>query len=215
MSNPKQKHQTRRQLIAFGLGLYRGVLAIVLGIILIFSPATSQNMLMNLMGFFWLSSGFALIYREQFLGQRMSWLVGIVAVLTGLLVIARNITRRWVPEIAVVELLGVVILLTGLLHIMGMFRLGGVLKRRHETLHFLLGLFEVVLGLALIFSPLERGPITYWLATIWALIFGGLVIGDALVQRFGQPKETDAPPRPAPPEAMPGSHEGLPANHET
>jgi uncharacterized membrane protein HdeD (DUF308 family) len=93
----------------------------------------------------------------------------------------------------VVELLGVVILLTGVLHMMGEFRLGGVFKRKHETLHFLLGLFEVVLGLTLILSPLEQGPITYWIATIWALIFGSLVIGEAVTERFRQSKETDGP----------------------
>jgi uncharacterized membrane protein HdeD (DUF308 family) len=94
----------------------------------------------------------------------MSWVVGLVGVFVGLLVVSRNITRHWVPEIAVVELLGVVILLTGVLHMMGEFRLGGVFKRKHETLHFLLGLFEVVLGLTLILSPLEQGPITAWLS---------------------------------------------------
>jgi uncharacterized membrane protein HdeD (DUF308 family) len=196
MSDKQPSKHHRGQLIAFGMALYRGVLAIVLGIILIFYPTKSQSMLFNIMGFFWLSSGFALIRRpatERVLGQRMTWVVGLVGVFSGLLVVSRNITERWVPEIAVFELLGVVILLTGVLHMMGEFRFGGVLKRRHETLHFLLGLFEIVLGLALILSPLEQGPITYWLATIWSLIFGGLVIGDALVQRFGQPQETDAP----------------------
>jgi hypothetical protein len=30
---------------------------------------------------------------------------------------------------------------------------------------------------------LEQGPITYWAATIWALIGGGLIISDAFYQR--------------------------------
>lgn len=196
MSNQKQGGQNRSfQIFALGFALYRGVLAIALGIILIFSPDRSQNLLMNLMGFFWLSSGFALIRKEQIFGQRKSWAIGLVAFFTGLLVVFRNLTRHWVPEIAVIELLGVVILLTGVLHMMGVFRLGGVLKRRHETLHFLLGLFEIVLGLVLILSPLERGPITYWTATIWALIFGGLVLGDILFKRPRQPDETESSTR--------------------
>jgi uncharacterized membrane protein HdeD (DUF308 family) len=65
MGGEQQSKQRRRQLIAFGMALYRGVVAIVLGIILIFFPTKSQNMLMNLMGFFWLSSGLALIRRER------------------------------------------------------------------------------------------------------------------------------------------------------
>ena len=52
MSGEKQSKHRGGQLIAFGMALYRGVLAIVLGIILIFSPAKSQGLLGNLMGFF-------------------------------------------------------------------------------------------------------------------------------------------------------------------
>jgi uncharacterized membrane protein HdeD (DUF308 family) len=186
MSEEQHGKQGRGQIIVFLIALYRGVLAIVLGIVLIFSPSKSESLLFNVMGFFWLSSGFALIRRpdtKRVMGNRMSWVAGLVGIFTGLLVVTRNITRQWVPEFAVFELLGAVILFTGVLHTLGEFRLGGVIKRRHETLNFLLGLFEVVLGLVLILSPLEHGPITYWMATIWALAFGTLVIGDALAQR--------------------------------
>ena len=186
MSEEQHGKQGRGQIIVFLIALYRGVLAIVLGIVLIFSPSKSESLLFNVMGFFWLSSGFALIRRpdtKRVMGNRMSWVAGLVGIFTGLLVVTRNITRQWVPEFAVFELLGAVILFTGVLHTLGEFRLGGVIKRRHETLNFLLGLFEVVLGLVLILSPLEHGPITYWMATIWALAFGALVIGDALAQR--------------------------------
>lgn len=192
--------------LALWMALYRGVLAIALGVVLIFYPNKTQVLLINLMGFFWLSSGFALIRRpdtERVVGKWTSLIMGLIGILTGLLVVSRNITRHWVPEVAVVELLGAVILITGALHMLGEFRLGHVLKRRHETLHFLLGLFELVLGLMLVLSPLEHGPITYWVATFWALIFGSLVIGDALVQRLGKPKVAEAstqrePPKPGP-----------------
>ena len=60
------------------------------------------------------------------MGKRVSWGLALIGSLTGLLVVSRNMTRRWVPEIAVVELLSVVILLTGVLHMIGGFRLGGV-----------------------------------------------------------------------------------------
>ena len=190
MNGEQPKKHRGRQIIVFGLALYRGVLAIVLGIVLIFYPAKSQNLLMNLMGFFWLSSGLVLIHQERGSGQRMSWVVGLVGIFAELAVVFRNIARRWVPEIAVVELLGAVILVTGVLHMLGQFRHSGVFRRRDKRLHVVLGLLEIILGILLILSPLERGPIIYWTATIWSLIFGGLVIGGALVQRFG--KETDA-----------------------
>jgi hypothetical protein len=68
-------------------------------------------------------------------------------------------------------------------------------------------LFEIVLGLVLILSPLEHGPIAYWTATLWSLIFGGLVISDALMQRFGKPKETDVPTQPDPPKSVPDTED--------
>jgi uncharacterized membrane protein HdeD (DUF308 family) len=211
MSDKQPSQHHRGQLIAFGIALLRGVLAIVLGIILIFNPARSQALLMNTMGFFWLTSGLVLLRRperKRVMGQRTAWVIGLVGILTGLLVVFRNMARQWVPEIAVVELLGVVILLTGVLHMLGEFRVGTVFKARYETYHFLLGLLEVVLGLVLILSPLEHGPITYWAATIWSLVFGGLVIGDALAQRFGKPKKTDAPTQPDSAKSVTEIHEG-------
>ena len=197
--------------LAFWMALYRGALAIALGVVLIFYPNKTQVLLVNLMGFFWLSSGFALIRRpdtERVVGKWTSLIMGLIGILTGLLVVSRNITRHWVPEVAVVELLGAVILITGVLHMLGEFRLGHVLKRRHETLHFLLGLFELVLGLMLVLSPLQYGPITYWVATFWALIFGSLVIGDALVQRFTKKKKTEAQNQQDSPKLVPESDEG-------
>jgi len=210
MSNQRHEHQRRRQTVVFVISLVRGIMAIVLGIILIFAPNRSVAMLFNLMGIFWITSGLFLLHHPELrrlMGKRVSWGLGLAAVLTGLLMVSRTITWRWVPEIVVIELLGAVILLTGVLHMLGEFRVGRVFKRRHETLQFLLGLFEIVGGLLLLLSPLEQGPITYWTATIWALIFGSLVISDALAQRFGQPKETDAPTQPDPAKSGPETRE--------
>ena len=43
------------------------------------------------------------------------------------------------------------------------------------------------MGLLLVISPLERGPIIYFAASIWALLGGLILIGDALrVRRVSQ-----------------------------
>ena len=82
-----------------------------------------------------------------------------------------------------ISLLGVVILLTGILHATAQIRAGSAFSRGHRALNFLLGIFEIVLGLTLVLSPLDRTPATYWIATIWALVFGILAIGQAFKQR--------------------------------
>jgi uncharacterized membrane protein HdeD (DUF308 family) len=117
---------------------------------------------------------------DRVLGRRTSLALGLVAILTGLLVVSRSLTRNWVGQVVFMELLGAVILLTGVMHLFGEFRIGRVIKSKLTTAQKILAIFEIVLGGMLIFSPLDQSPLVYWTATIWALIGGGLVISDAV-----------------------------------
>lgn len=181
--------------VAFGIAVIRGISTISIGLLLIFYPEKSRVILGNMMGFFWLISGVALLRRSkndslvQMVGSRTTRIIAIVGVLAGLLVVTRSFSRQVVPEGTLIVLLGTVIMLTGVMHVMSEIRIGGVTKSRHRGLHFLLGIFEIVFGLTLVLSPLDRSPASYWIATIWALIFGVLVIGDAISQRAQAQKE--------------------------
>jgi uncharacterized membrane protein HdeD (DUF308 family) len=192
MSDEKQDDHRSGPTIGFWIALLRGFFAIMLGLILIFNPEKTRVMLFNFMGLFWLTSGIILIRRthvvlgdqtDRVLGKRTSLVLGLAGILTGLLVISRSITMRWVEEVVFIELLGAVILLTGVLHLFGEFRIGRVIKIKRTTAQKILAIFEIVLGALLVISPLEQGPIVYWTATIWALIGGGLIISDAVYQR--------------------------------
>ena len=192
MSDEKQDDQKSGSSIGFWISLLRGFFAIMLGLILIFNPEKTTPMLANFMGFFWLTGGIILIRHthavfgkqsDRVLGKRTALVMGLVGIFSGLLVISRSITRRWVDEVMLFELLGVVILLTGILHLFGEFRIGRVIKRKRTTAQKILAVFEILLGVLLIVSPLERSPLLYWTATIWALVGGGLIITDALYQR--------------------------------
>ena len=55
--------------------------------------------------------------------------------------------------------------------------------RRQTAYHFLLGVFEFIMGAILFLSALEPGPYIYWLATIWALVGGALILSQALYLR--------------------------------
>jgi hypothetical protein len=82
--------------------------------------------------------------------------------------------------------MGLIILLTGLMHIFGGFRTGPVethllsRNRKWSWTAFLLGLFEMILGLMLVIEPMGRGPLIYFAASIWALLGGIILIGDAV-----------------------------------
>jgi uncharacterized membrane protein HdeD (DUF308 family) len=198
--------------LTFGNAIYRGVMALALGIVLIIYPTKTEGRLINIMGWFWLGSGFALLRHpvtERTVGKPMSRGIGLVAMITGLLVITRDITSGWVPEIAMVEVLGVAILITGVVHMFGQYRLGKLFKRKEETLDFMLGIYEVVLGLMLISSPLNHGPITYWIVTFWALIFGNMVIANAFSQRLKKASEAEEfPGQQDQPESVPADDKG-------
>ena len=92
-----------------------------------------------------------------------------------------------------IVLLGVVILLTGLVHLTANARrYGRAVGQEHRWLSILLGALEIVLGLTLILSPLDRSPLTYWIATIWALVFGTMVIIEA-IQKRSQSRKAPTP----------------------
>ena len=192
MDKKKQDGHRRGRNIGFWIALLRGFFAIMLGLILIFNPEKTRVMLFNFMGFFWLTSGIILIRHksamfgdqtDRLLGKRTSLVLGLVGILTGLLVISRSITGRWVEETVIYELLGAVILLTGVLHLFGEFRIDRVIKLKRTLAQKFLAIFEIVLGVMLIISPLDRSPIVYWAATIWALVGGGMIIVDAVSKR--------------------------------
>jgi uncharacterized membrane protein HdeD (DUF308 family) len=194
MSNEKLKWRNRlRKNITLWLSLYRGGVAVVLGMVLIFYPTRTQALLVNLMGFFWLSTGLTLL-RQKTVGKRTSTVIGLVVALSGLLVISRNLIRHWFNEVTIIGVLGVVVVVTGVLHMMSGVRIGALIKSRRirAVFHFLLGAFECFLGVLLISSPLERGPMVYWVATIWSLLFGSLVIGSALHEHFSNTPEAES-----------------------
>ena len=139
-------------------------MAITLGIVLVFNPEKTRPFLFNTMGLFWLTSGVVLIRHthpvfgrseDGTLGKRMSILLGAIGILTGLLVLTRSLAVQAIPEVVLFELLGAVILLTGILHLIGEFRIGRMLKAKRTTGHKILAIFEIALGVMLIVSPLE------------------------------------------------------------
>jgi uncharacterized membrane protein HdeD (DUF308 family) len=175
--------------VAFGVAVIRGIAALAVGLLLIFYPEKSGKILANMMGIFWLVSGIALLRRSkddalvQMIGTRTARIIAVVGLLTGLLVVTRSFSRQILPEGALIVLLGMVIMLTGVLHAAANIRFSTKVRSQHHLLNIILGVFEIVFGLTLVLSPLDRSPASYWFATIWALVFGVLVIGDAIKTR--------------------------------
>ena len=168
--------------VVIAITLIRGILAVSLGTALLFQPEKTLPMLGNFMGMFWLASGIISL-RWGASGERphrFAVLAGAIGVLAGLAMLTRSLTRSWVQEDILFSLLGVVILLTGILHIFGGFRVGESAHRKWSLTAFLLGAFEIVLGILLIVEPYGRGTFFYLGVVIWALVGGVILITDAI-----------------------------------
>jgi uncharacterized membrane protein HdeD (DUF308 family) len=182
-SNSGSRRSSSDQVV-FWVTLARGILAVTLGLALLIQPVKARPFLITSMGIFWLVSGVMSI-RWGLSGRRargMPLLAGVVGVLAGLAAISRRfeLTDGVLSETLAITMLGVAILLTGLMHMLGGFRTAEDANRQLSRLSILLGLFEVVLGGALILEPLDQGMIIYIGASIWAMVGGTILIGDAL-----------------------------------
>jgi uncharacterized membrane protein HdeD (DUF308 family) len=144
--------------IAFGITLIRGFLAILLGSILLLQPDKTRVMLGNFMGLFWLTSGIVSL-RWGVSGKRArvwSILAGVIGVMAGIGFLSRGFATEWVAEELLFSVVGGIVLLTGIFHIFGGFRVGDHQQRKWSITSFLLGIFEAVLGIMLIVEPMRR-----------------------------------------------------------
>ena len=165
----------------FTITLIRGILALSLGVVLLFQPEKTRPMLANFMGMFWMVSGIFSLRWGAFgeRAKRVAIIAGVVGVLAGLATLTRGLTNAWVREDILLSLLGVTILLTGILHAFGGFQTGEAHRRLRLT-SVLLGVFEIVLGIMLIVEPMGRSTFFYIVVSAWALIGGFILITDAI-----------------------------------
>ncbi len=185
----------RSKIIVF-VTLLRGLFALTLGIALIFQQDKTRPILANFMGMYWLASGVVSL-RFGASGRRargLPLLAGVVGVFAGMSMLGRSVTGEYIAEEIMFAVLGVMIVLTGFLHILGGFRTELGESRRWSWTSFFLGLFEIVLGVLLIVEPLEQGTFVYIAASVWALLGGFVLISDAYRirrrSRFTSPEES-------------------------
>lgn len=184
-------------------GMYKGILSLILGLILIFDPDKSAPKLTYIMGMFWASSGIALLRHGPIgkMGQRLSKLISAVAIVTGLLVVARYFLNavfglQLVANTIASIVLGAVILLTGISHLITEWKFGYISGRR--ILHTLLAVFEILLGLQLMLLPVVDHLYVRQTITIWALLGGILFVSTTIYEHIQRRQaetaaETDSP----------------------
>jgi len=179
-------NKSKRSSVPFWVTIVRAVLATLLGLVLLFQPDKARPILVNFMGMFWLASGImSLRWGASGRRTRSIWpiIAGVAGIIAGILALTRRLASGYLDELVVLNILGAVMILTGLVHIGGGFRVGR--QERHRTwAAAILGVFEILLGiLALLAQSLEFSRIFYWSLTVWALVGGFILFADALAMR--------------------------------
>jgi uncharacterized membrane protein HdeD (DUF308 family) len=152
---------------------------------MVVQPEKTSDNLAPYMGAFWTLTGIVSV-RSALSGQRtraIPLVSGCVGVVPGLVVLFHERVDDVVAQSVLFSLFGIVIMLTGLAHVLGGFTTGDELERQQSASSILLGMMEIALGLLFLLGSLENSRAAYWAAGIWALTGGVILIGDALLLR--------------------------------
>jgi uncharacterized membrane protein HdeD (DUF308 family) len=177
------------------LTLVRGFIALALGVAILFWPDQTRSMLGNFIGMFVLASGVMTLrwWKTEASSKTLPLVAGILGILAGLVVVTRVLVGRYTTVQVLDTVLGVVALLTGLIHITGGFRTPGGEDRRQSIGSLVLGVYEVILGALLLLHPAERGLVFHLVLSGWALAGSIILIGQAVRQWPRQAVAQEAP----------------------
>ena len=162
------------------LNLIRGIVALIVGVLILGWPTVGSRLFVNFLAIFWLVSGLMSLQWGLSMHQRRGlWLVaGIVGTVVGAALLLRFVYQRFLDPAQAVRILGALALFVGLINIFGGFRTPEM-TREQSMGRLLLGVFEVGLGVLLIILD-ALGPLSKLLAGGWAFI-GGIVL---IIQAF-------------------------------
>lgn len=177
------------------INLVRGVAALFLGLGLILSlglaldDATLKSMLSQFIGIYLLGSGImSLIWGFS---NRKRWglwfAAGALGLLGGVAFIVRPFIDGFLSSTLLTAILGIVIVLTGMVHMLGGFRTGDQYGRKWAWEHFFLGLIEIGMGLVILVSPFFTAQTSGVALSIWGVIAGmGLILDAIRLRRADQ-----------------------------
>lgn len=168
----------------WGLAL-RGIAAIIFGLIVWAWPGMVLHVLVLIFGIFALASGiFAILAGVRADTSRNRWLLiaeGVLAVLAGIVALA------WpgITAVALLFLIAIWAIVTGVVEIIGSFRLGGA--GGVEWLLILSGVVSIIFGILLFVWPHLGLLALVWLIGIYAVIYGVIMLVRAISGEVPRP----------------------------
>ena len=171
----------------------RGLAAVLFGVLTLVSPGTSLLALVTLWGVYALIDGgsnIALTVSAGRAGARWGWFL-----FEGIVSIGAGVATFFWPGITGLVLLSVIAawaIITGIAELAAAIRLRKVI--RHEWSLGLAGVLSVVFGVLLLARPGAGALAVAWLIGVYAIAFGGLLIGlGARIHRWLQPNARTRP----------------------
>jgi uncharacterized membrane protein HdeD (DUF308 family) len=161
--------------IPWWLILLQGIFAVILGLLLLASPAMATLVLIQFIGIYWLIAGVFNLVGIFLDHADWGWklLKGILGVLAGLLVIQHPLWSTVLIPTTLIIVLGIVALVSGIIGLIEAFKGGGWGAG-------ILGVLGILIGLALLGSPMIGASSLPIVLGAVALI-GGIA---AIVQAF-------------------------------
>jgi uncharacterized membrane protein HdeD (DUF308 family) len=172
----------KQKKLLVNITIIRGLLALTLGVLLLLQPATLRPFVINFMGVYWLLGGFVSlrIAKESPRPRRLRLAVGIMEIVAGAALLTRTISVSLIPLPILMFVLGLLILFSGLLHILAGIRFSEKIGRGWEITNVLLGVFEVGFGVMVTLYPWFRFELIYLSVAMWAFLGGIIMIGDGI-----------------------------------
>lgn len=166
------------------LTLIKGILAFIVGAVLLFSPAKTQAntwlLLVTALGVYWLITGIFDIVHMFIDHTAWGWklFIGIISILAGGTILMYPVAAAVTLPQVFVLVLGLWGLMNGIVMLLMAFRGGGWGAG-------ILGVIEIVLGLILIanYGVPGMGLTLIWVAAIWGLVGGVVMIFQAFRER--------------------------------
>ena len=185
----------KQKKLLVNITIFRGALALALGLLLLLQPVNIRPFAINFMGMYWLLGGVVSLRVAKDI-QRAKGLriaVGIIGIVAGLALLTRTFSVSLMPTSYLMPILGVLIVLSGLLHILAGMRFSEVIGRGWKITNVLLGVFELVFGVLVVLYPWYRFDLAYLSVAIWALLGGIIMVGDGLrLRSLLRDQDTDA-----------------------
>jgi len=168
----------------------RGIIAVLFGLVAIFLPGITLDILVLLVGAFFFVDGILSIIGS--FGNRMvenRWWLSLLEGIAGVLVGILTIIWPAVTLVAIILMIAVWALITGVVEVVAAIRLRRFII--NEWFLALCGILSILFGIVLLFNPGVGAITLVWILGTYAIFFGILLLSLGLkLKRFSRSDQT-------------------------